>query len=162
MDYKLWLVANGWAWRCYPHAVVLSSSLEGTFEIVSNDSLSNVKGSMIQNSWSAENLSRWKLPLGMPNWKVLSWYKMIECRVGEGILSSDSMVTQETAMECVRRAVWGMLYADDAYIVSRPPQRLERMMATLVDIFGVFGLTVSKKKQRKLWAYRSRILPQRQ
>ena len=52
-------------------------------------------------------------------------------------------VVPETAMECVRRAVWGMLYADDACIVSRSPQGLERMM-TLVDVFGAFGLAVSE------------------
>ena len=55
-------------------------------------------------------------------------------------------VGPETAMECVRRAVWGMLYADDACIVSRSPQGLERMMLTLVEVFGAFGLTVSEKK----------------
>ena len=54
-------------------------------------------------------------------------------------------VSPETSMECVRRAVWRMLYAEDAYIVSRSPQGLERMMATLVDVFGAFGLTVSEK-----------------
>ena len=54
-------------------------------------------------------------------------------------------VGPETAMEFVRRAVWGMLYADDAYIVSRSPQGLERIMATLVDVFGAFGLTNSEK-----------------
>ena len=57
-------------------------------------------------------------------------------------------VGPETAMECVRRALWGMLYVDDACVVSRSPQGLERMMATLVDVFGAFGLTVSEKKQR--------------
>ena len=36
-----------------------------------------------------------------------------------------------------------MLYADDACIVSRSPQGLERMMAIFVDVFGAFGLTVS-------------------
>jgi len=40
-------------------------------------------------------------------------------------------VGPETAMECVRRAVWGMLYADDTCVVSRSPQGLERMMVTL-------------------------------
>ncbi|MEO0565068.1 MAG: reverse transcriptase family protein [Chloroflexota bacterium] len=55
-------------------------------------------------------------------------------------------VGPETAMECVRRAVWGMLYADDACAVSRSPQGLERMMVNLVDVFGAFGLTVSEKK----------------
>ena len=32
----------------------------------------------------------------------------------------------EPAMNYVRRAVWGMLYADDACIVSRSPQGLAR------------------------------------
>ena len=57
-------------------------------------------------------------------------------------------VSPETSMECVCRAVWGILYADDACIVSRSPQGLERMMATLVDVFGALGLTVSEKKQK--------------
>ena len=48
-------------------------------------------------------------------------------------------------MECVRHAVWGMLYADDACIVSRSLQGLERIIATLVDVFDAFGLTVSEK-----------------
>ena len=56
------------------------------------------------------------------------------------------MIGPETALERVHRAVWGMLYADDACIVSRTPQGLERMMANLVDVSGAFGLTVSQKK----------------
>ena len=52
----------------------------------------------------------------------------------------------ETALECVRRAVWGMLYADGAYIVSRSPRGLELMMAVIVKVCGAFGLTVSEKK----------------
>ena len=59
-----------------------------------------------------------------------------------------AMIGPETALERVYRAVWGMLYADDACIVSRTPQGLERMMANLVDVFGAFGLTVSEKKRR--------------
>ena len=31
-------------------------------------------------------------------------------------------VGPETTMECVRRAVWGMLYAYDAFVVSRSLQ----------------------------------------
>ena len=45
---------------------------------------------------------------------------------GAGILADlihlqeqPSKVGPETALECVRRAIWGMLYADDACIVSR-------------------------------------------
>ena len=56
------------------------------------------------------------------------------------------MIGPETALECVRRAVWGMLYVDNACILSRTPKGLERMMATLVDVFGAFGLTVSERK----------------
>ena len=54
-------------------------------------------------------------------------------------------VGPETAIECVRRAVRGILYTDDACIVSRSPQGLERMMVTLVDVFGAFGLTILRK-----------------
>ena len=37
-------------------------------------------------------------------------------------------IGSEPAMDYVRRAVWGMLYADDACIVSRSPQGLAKMM----------------------------------
>ena len=33
-------------------------------------------------------------------------------------------VGSETALECVLRAIWGMEYGDDAYIVSRSPRGL--------------------------------------
>ena len=48
----------------------------------------------------------------------------------------------EPAMEYVRLAVWGMLYADDACIVSRSPQGLAKMM----KVCRAFALTVSAKK----------------
>ena len=58
-----------------------------------------------------------------------------------------SRVGPETALECVRRAIWGrMLYADDACIVSRSPRGLGRMMAVFVEVFGTFGLTISESK----------------
>ena len=40
----------------------------------------------------------------------------------------------EPVMDYVRRAVWGMLYADDACIVSRSPQGLAKMMAVIVKV----------------------------
>ena len=52
----------------------------------------------------------------------------------------------ETLLDRVWRAVWGMLYADDAGIVSRSPVELARMMTVVVEVFGAFGLTVSEKK----------------
>ena len=43
-----------------------------------------------------------------------------------------SKVGSKTALECVQRAIWGMLLADDAYIVSRSPRGLGRVMAVFV------------------------------
>ena len=57
-----------------------------------------------------------------------------------------SKVGPETALECVRRAIWGMLYADDVCILSRSPRGLGRMMAVFVEVFGAFGLTISESK----------------
>ena len=48
-------------------------------------------------------------------------------------------------MERVRGAVWGMLYADDAGVVSRPAEGLARMMTVVVELFAEFGLMVSEK-----------------
>ena len=50
------------------------------------------------------------------------------------------------AMDYVRCAVWGMLYADDACIVSRSPQGLAKMMELIVEVCQAFALTVSAKK----------------
>ena len=53
----------------------------------------------------------------------------------------------EPAMDYVRRAVWGMLYADDACIASRSPQGLAKMMEVIVEVCRAFALlTVSAKK----------------
>ena len=49
-------------------------------------------------------------------------------------------------MDYVRRAVWGMLYADDACIVSRSPQGLAKMMEVIVEVCRVFALTLLAKK----------------
>ena len=56
----------------------------------------------------------------------------------------------ETALECVRRAIWRMLYADDACIVSRSPRGLGRKMAVFVEVFGTFGLTISESKTKTM------------
>ena len=57
-----------------------------------------------------------------------------------------SKVGPETALEYVRRAIWGMLYAGDACTVSRSSRGLGRTMAVFVEIFGTFGLTISESK----------------
>ena len=52
----------------------------------------------------------------------------------------------EPAMDYVRRAVWDMLYADDACRVSRSSQGLAKMMEVIVEVCRAFALTVSAKK----------------
>ena len=51
-------------------------------------------------------------------------------------------------LEMVRRAVWAMLYADDAVVVSTSPRGLTRTMDVIVVACQEFGLTVSEKKYR--------------
>ena len=46
----------------------------------------------------------------------------------------------------VRRAIWDMLYADDAGIVSKSAEGLAEVMAVIVSAFEAAGLTVSEKK----------------
>ena len=58
----------------------------------------------------------------------------------------DDRPREARTMEMVRRAVWGILYADDAGVVSRPPRGLTRMMDVIVVACQEFGLTVSEKK----------------
>ena len=55
---------------------------------------------------------------------------------------------KEGTLEMVRRAVWGMLYADDARVVSTSPRGLTRMMGVIVVACQEFGLTVSEKIPR--------------
>ena len=61
-------------------------------------------------------------------------------------LEEEAGVGAGTPLERARRAVWAMLYADDAGVVSRSQEGLTRMMTTIVEVFGEFGLTVSEKK----------------
>ena len=65
-------------------------------------------------------------------------------------LEEEAGVGAETPLERARRAVWGMFYADDAGVVSRSQEGLTRMMTTIVEVFGEFGLTVSEKKTETL------------
>ena len=63
----------------------------------------------------------------------------------------------ESAMDYVRRAVWGMLYADDVCIVSRSPQGLVKMMEVIVEVCRAFALTMSAKKHRGRWCKPKRL-----
>ena len=60
----------------------------------------------------------------------------------------DGRPREEATLEMVRRAVWGVLYADDAEGVSTSPRELTRMMGIIVVSCQEFGLTVSEKNPR--------------
>ena len=42
--------------------------------------------------------------------------------------------------------LWGILYADDAVVVSQSPEKLMKMMGVIVVVCVAFGLTVSEAK----------------
>ena len=50
-------------------------------------------------------------------------------------------------LACVRRAVWGTLYADDSGIVSKSAEGLAKM-TVIVTVFETAGLTVSENKTK--------------
>ena len=66
-------------------------------------------------------------------------------------LEEEAGVGAGTPSERARRVVWGRLYAGDAGDVSRSQEGLTRMMTTIVQVFGAFGLAVSKKKTKTLF-----------
>ena len=67
----------------------------------------------------------------------------------------DGRSRKEGTLEMVWRAVWGMLYADDAEVVSTSPLAFTRMMGVIVVACQEFGLTVSEKKTEvmHLWSH---------
>ena len=50
------------------------------------------------------------------------------------------------AIDYVRRAVWGMLYADNACIVLRSSQGLTKMLEVIIKVYRASSLSVSAKK----------------
>ena len=67
----------------------------------------------------------------------------------EGIMANLVHVEEDwqtEPMDRVRKAVWDMLYADDAGVVSKSPEGLTKMMTVIVTVFEEAGLTVSEKK----------------
>ena len=54
---------------------------------------------------------------------------------------------EATAGESVLATLlWGMLYADDAGVVSRSPEQPRKMMGVIVVVCAAFGITVSEAK----------------
>ena len=46
--------------------------------------------------------------------------------------------------------LWGMLYADDAVVVSQSPEQLRKMMGVDVVVCAAFGLIVSEAKAERV------------
>ena len=57
----------------------------------------------------------------------------------------------EPAMDYVHRAMWGILYADDAWIGLGSPQVLAKMMEIIVEVSRAFALTVSTKATETMY-----------
>ena len=55
--------------------------------------------------------------------------------------------------------LWGMLYADDAGIVSQPPVQLRKMMGVIVVVCVAFGVTVSEAKT-EIMCLRAKRMPE--
>ena len=54
---------------------------------------------------------------------------------------------EETVRESdLETPLWGMLYADDAGVVSQSPEQLRKMMGVIVVVYAAFGLIVSEAK----------------
>ena len=55
--------------------------------------------------------------------------------------------------------LWGMLYADDAGVVSRSPEQVRKMMEVIVVVRAAFGLTVSEAKT-EIMCLRAKWIPE--
>ena len=55
--------------------------------------------------------------------------------------------------------LWGMFYAEDAGVVSQPPEQLRKMMAMIVVVCAAFGLTVSEAKT-EIMCLRAKGMPE--
>ena len=67
---------------------------------------------------------------------------------------------EATARESVLATpLWGMLYADDAGVVSQPPEQLAKMMGVIAVVYAAFGLTVSEAKA-EIMCLRAKRMPE--
>ena len=74
--------------------------------------------------------------------------------LGDALKGEDGRPREERTSEMARRAVWGMLYADYAGVVSTSPPGFARIMDVIVVACQEYGLTVSEKKTEAmhLWS----------
>ena len=62
-------------------------------------------------------------------------------------------------MSALATPLWGILYADDAGVVSQSPEQLRKMMGVIVVVCAAFGLTVSEAKT-EIMCLRAKGLPE--
>ena len=55
--------------------------------------------------------------------------------------------------------LWGVLYADDAGVVSQSPEQLRKMMGVIVVVCAAFGLTISHA-QTEIMCLRAKEMPE--
>ena len=55
--------------------------------------------------------------------------------------------------------LWGMLYADDAGVVSQSPEQLRKMMGVIVVVCAAFGLAESEAKT-EIMCLRAKGMPE--
>ncbi|CAB1100204.1 unnamed protein product [Ectocarpus sp. CCAP 1310/34] len=65
-------------------------------------------------------------------------------------LEEETGAGARTPLDRERRAAWGMLYGDYAGVISMYAEGLAKMMTVIVEVFGEFGLAVSRKKTETL------------
>ena len=65
----------------------------------------------------------------------------------------DGRPRKEGTLKMVRRAMWGMMYADDAVVVSTFPRGPTRMMDVTAVACQEFGPTVSEKKTEAMYLW---------
>ena len=68
---------------------------------------------------------------------------LVHMRKKKGARGQGEATTGESVLAT---PLWGMIYADDAGVVSRSPEQLRKMMGVIVVVCAAFGLTVSEAK----------------
>eukprot|EP00752_Nemacystus_decipiens_P017313 g15509.t1 len=83
--------------------------------------------------------ARVRMDIGLlPDWRIMEDMVMIGKAVAARKMRGKGGKTG-TVMVDAEEALWGMLHADDAGIVVRSPESLEKMVSVIVRVAGLFG-----------------------
>ena len=81
---------------------------------------------------------------------------LVHLRMKRGTGGQGEATTGESTLET---PLWGMLYADDAGVVSPSPEQLRKMTGVFVVVCAAFGLTVSEVKT-EIMCLRAKGMPE--